>query len=446
MVLRPRPASNRMKGFQIGILIFFGFFVFLGVLIFSGAIKLGGNKSAEEVAAAPTLTIWGTLPSKKLAPAIALSTQGSGMQVKYVAKDPRTYEEDILNAFAFGGLPDAFLMSQDLIFKYEDKLINIPFTYFPERTYDDSFVRAAEIFKKGQGFLGFPIFVDPLIMYYNQDILESKGYTEPPTYWSDLFEYVPKLTSINEALKIDKAGVALGEFENVKNAKEIFVALMLQLDNPIVARNPANGKFAPVLGASSAVSSKPAIQSMDFYGEFSDPTKSVYSWNKSMESSDKEFISGDLAIYFGLTSEFENIRLRNPNLNFDIHQLPQVKELPTVITYADVYALSIPSNSPKAQMALAIASSLANGPAAAGIAGASGFAPVRRDLISAPNQNKYGKIYYAAALSSRSWVDPDDKKTTEIFSQMFEDVLSGLSSTEDAIMSASTELKLLLQK
>lgn len=432
-----------MKGFQIGILIFFGFFVFLGVLIFSGAVKLGGSKSAAEVASAPTLTIWGTLPAKKLSSAIAVSTMGTGITVKYVAKDPRTYEEDILNAFAFGGLPDVFLMSQDLITKYESRMITIPYTYFPERTFDDSFVRAADIFKNANGFLGFPIFVDPLVMYYNRDILESKGYTAPPKYWSDFFEYVPKLTVINEALHIDKAGVALGEFENVKNAKEIFSALMLQLDNPIVARNPVNGRLAPTLSAASPVSARPAAQSMDFYGVFSNPVKDVYTWNKSMESSDKEFISGDLAIYFGHASEFQTIKARNPNLDFDVAMLPQVKELPTVITYADVYALSIPINSPRAQIALSIVSSLANGPAASGIAGASGFAPVRRDLISTPNPDKYNKIFYAAALNSRSWADPDDVKTTEIFSNMFEDVLSGLSTTEEAINNANTDMKAL---
>ena len=435
-----------MKGFQIGVLIFFGVFVLLGVLIFSGAIKIGGGKSASDAVSSPSITIWGTVPAKKLAPAITLSTQGSGMTVKYVAKDPRTYDEEILKAFAFGGLPDAFLLSQDLIFKYEDKIINIPFTYFPERTYDDSFVRAAEIFKKGEGFLGFPIFTDPLIMYYNQDLLEAAGFTTPPKYWSDLFEYAPALTKINEALKIDKAGVGLGEFTNVKNAKEIFSALMLQLNNDMVARDPITNRYSPTLSASSNVSSKPAIQSLDFYSGFSDPVKDIYSWNKSMKSSDQEFISGDLAIYFGLASEFEGIKAKNPNLNFDIAPIPQVKELPTIITYADVYALAIPINSAKGQIALSIASSLSSGPAAAGISGASGYAPIRRDLISAPNQTKYTKVYYGAALDSRSWIDPDDKKTTEIFTRMFENVLSGLSEPSEAVGTADTELKLLLLK
>lgn len=434
-----------MKGFQVGILIVFGVFVTLGVLIFSGAFDKKGEKAKEEqAAAAPSITIWGTVPSKKLSPAISRSIQNSGMTVKYVAKDPRTYEEDILNAFAFGGLPDAFLMSQDLLFTYEDKLITIPFTYFPERTYDESFVRSAEIFKKGtDGFLGFPLFADPLIMYYNQDLLETAGYAKPPVYWSDLFEYVPRLTKINEALKIETAGVALGEFENVKHAKDIFAALMLQLDNPIVTRGP-DGRFTSTLYGTSSVSRSPAAQSLDFYGGFSDPVKSIYSWNKSMPSSDVAFISGDLAIYFGFMSEFDAIKAKNPNLNFDIAPLPQVKELPTAVTYADIYALSIPKVSPRAQMALSIASSLSSGTAAAGIAGASGFAPVRRDLVSVANAGRYNSIFYRASLQSRSWIDPDDAATDQIFSGMFEDILSGLSTPDKSIKDAHTELKSLL--
>lgn len=434
-----------MKGFQVGVLIFFGLFVFIGVLIFSGAIKIGSGKTSNQ----PTLngiTIWGTIPSKNLRTAIDyLNTKNPAFKIKYVEKDPRDYESDLLNAYAFGGLPDLFFMPQDLIFTYSDKVINVPYTYFPERSFDDTYTRAANIFKTPTGFLGFPIFSDPLVMYWNQDILENMGYTAPPKYWSDLFEYVPRLTVKNEAQQIKSSGVALGEFSNIKNAKDIFSALVLQLDNGIVGID-ANQRYQTLLSSASTVSRQPTIQSLKFYNEFSDPVRDVYSWNKTMPDSENAFIAGDLAIYFGFASEMQGIKAKNPNLNFDVATLPQVKELNNAITYAHIYALAVPKTSPNAQLALSVGADLANGLNTWILIAPSGFAPVRRDLLVQPNITKYEKVFYAAALNSRSWVDPNDIATDKIFSQMIEDVSSGLASPEDAAKKADTALKLLLLK
>ncbi len=434
-----------MKGFQVGVLIFFGVFVFVGVLIFSGAIDLS-KKDTGGGATLSSITIWGTIPAKDLSSAITfINTNNPAIKIKYVEKDPRTFETELLNAYAFGGLPDLFLISQNLIFTYSDKIVNIPFTYLPERTYDDTYIRSASIFKTSTGFLGFPIFADPLVMYYNQDMLENAGYTTPPKYWSDLFEYVPKLTIKNGAQQIVKSGIALGEFSNIKNAKEILSALILQLNNNIVGVD-VSGRYQTLLNSPSTVSSRPAQQSVKFYNEFSDSLKNVYSWNKTKPNSENAFIAGDLAIYLGMASEFTNIKAKNPNLNFDVATLPQVKELNNAITHANVYAFAVPTTSPNAQIAITIAADLANGANTWLLVAPSGMAPVRRDLLSKTEINKYQKVFYNAALNSRSWVDPNYLKTNEIFGQMVEDVSSGLSSEEEAVKTADTALELLLIK
>lgn len=435
-----------MKGFQVGVLIFFGLFVFIGILIFSGAIKLGSSASSSaQTGSSSGLVVWGTVPAKNLSTALSFLNTNKGLAIKYVEKDPRTYESDILNAFAFGGLPDMFLLSQDLITTYKDKILSIPFTYFSERTYDDSYIRAANVFKTTDGFLGFPIFADPLVMYYNQDILESAGLSVPPKYWSELFNYVPKLVNKNEALEIKRAGVALGEFSNIENAKSIFSALLLQLNDPIVARDATN-KYSSVFSAQSDVSTRPALQSLDFYREFSDPLKNVYTWNKTLPEARNAFISGDLAIYFGFASEFANIKAKNPNLNFDVAMIPQVKELNNSVTYSKIYALAIPKSSPTANTALSVASALANGDNTVILVGPSGYSSVRRDLLASPSNSKYSQTFAASALVSRSWIDPNSTKTDEIFSKMIEDVISGLASSSDAVTHADTELKILLAK
>ncbi len=260
----------------------------------------------------------------------------------------------------------------------------------------------------------------------------------PPKYWKDLFEYTPKLTTKNEALQIIKSGVALGEFQNVDNAKEILVAMNLQLNNPIIEAGP-NKSYKSVLSKSSDVSSQPAIQSLNFFNEFSDPVKNVYSWNKSRPDSQAAFIAGDLAIYFGLASELKNIQQKNPNLNFDVASIPQVEELTNNVTYADVYALAIPKNSPNAQIALSVAANLANGTNTLALAASSNFVPIRRDLLSG-TQGKFISVFYDSALHARSWIDPSDEGTTKVFSEMVESVISGLSNSADAVEVANSGL------
>lgn len=430
-----------MKGFQVGILIFFGLFVFLGVLIFSGAIKLP-ERGADQTVATGTIKIWGTIPKKQFNSAINyLNGKNPNVILSYVEKDPLTYRTDLLNAFAFGGLPDIFLLSQDLIAAYEDKVITIPFTNFPERTYNDTYVRAAELFKTPEGFLGFPVFSDPLVMYYNQDLLEAAGYVAPPKYWKDLFDYVPKLTVKNDALQVIRSGVALGEFKNVTNAKEIFLAMNLQLGNQVVVRDIEKDSFVSVFDQPSDVSGKPAVQSLEFYNTFSNPVETVYSWNKSKAASEDAFVAGDLAIYFGLASELSDIRAKNPNLNFDVAAIPQVEELPTRTTYADVYALAIPKTSANAQAALSLSAELANGADTLAIVGSSGFAPLRRDLITVPQSGTTNAVFYQAALNARSWFDPNDNETNKLFESMVEDVISGLVNAEDSIERTSLGLR-----
>jgi ABC-type glycerol-3-phosphate transport system substrate-binding protein len=158
------------------------------------------------------------------------------------------------------------------------------------------------------------------------------------------------------------------------------------------------------------------------------------------------FVAGDLAFYFGLSSEFQTIKSKNPNLNFDVSMIPQVKELNNSVTYGKVYALAIPKSSPTANQALATASALANGENTKIFVDPSGYSSVRRDLLSTPLNTKYAAVFAKSALVSRSWVDPDYEKTNEIFSQMVENVISGLSLSSDAVAKAETEFKILLAK
>ncbi len=438
-----------MSNFQIILLIIFGVFAALAVAFFSGAISLPQKASDTRFGATGTVTMWGTIPSSELRSTIDFFNQQSGgeLTIRYVEKRPATYRQDILDAFAFGGAPDLFIISQDLIHLYQDKLVTIPYQWFSDRMFSDSYIQAASIFKTENGLLGFPVLSDPLIMFYNKNTFDSAGIVSPPKYWKDFTSLVPLLTQKNEILEIRKSAVAMGESQNVRHFKEIILAMNLQLGNSVTVRDSARSSFGSVFSGKSYISAKPAEESLKFYMEFSNPLKNVYSWNKSMPDSLSAFISGDLAIYFGFASEIGLIQRMNPNLNFDIALLPQVEGSNANITYANIHALAIPISTTNFQAAYSVAGQFANGSLAAPLSFVSGLSPVRRDLL-APGSSitKFTDVYYQAAIQSRSWVDPDRERTNKIFGDMIENVLSGLKDYPKAISDADTELKSLLAK
>lgn len=437
-----------MKNFQIVLLIVFGLFAMLALAFFSGGIELP-TKARDSVTggASGTVTLWGTIPASSLRDTIDFinSTFGGEVVLKYVEKEPSSYRQSLLDAFAFGGAPDLILLPNDLINLYQDKIVLTPYSSFSDRVFNDSYVQAANVFKTEAGILGFPILVDPLVMFYNKDHFDSKGISKPPTIWKDLTQIVPALTEKNEVLEIKRSGLAFGESVNVRNFKEIISALNLQLGNNIIVRNFQTASFQNVFAAKSAISSKPAEESLRYYLEFSNPLKSTYSWNKSMPDSLQAFIAGDLSVYFGMSSEAPLIARMNPNLNFDVSLIPQVEGSPNFVTYADVYAVSITRNTKNFNAASYVASQLANTNFASPLSMVTSMAPARRDLLK-PNLavDKFMDIYYKAALQSRSWAIPEKTETEKVFAKMIESVLSGLNDYPKAVVDAAGELNSLI--
>ncbi len=46
-----------------------------------------------------------------------------------------------------------------------------------------------------------------------------------------------------------------------------------------------------------------------------------------MSDSKNMFLAGDLALYFGFASELDDLKNKNPNLNFDVTLFPQTGDL-----------------------------------------------------------------------------------------------------------------------
>ncbi len=430
--------------FQVIVVFIFMVAAVAGVLTFAGVIKLGGGGDGNT--GSGSVVLWGTAKASLVEPLIVGFNRANGnFTVKYEEKSADTFDNDLLEALAAGKGPDIFLISNELLFKYSDKIFTVPYQSYPLSVFKQNFLSAGDVFLSSKGILAFPLAVDPLMTYYNQNLLEAAGRAYPPATWEEIAETVPLFLERNEKGFLSRAPVAMGQFTNVLNAKDILSALFLQTGNSLVAENNLGANVSRLNEKGGQYDLSPVLR---FYTDFADPSKDVYSWNKSMPDSRDAFGSGALAFYFGFASELSEIINKNPNLNFHVASFPQAESAPFKLTLARVSGIAISSASKNFNTAFTAANLLTSGNSsfARDFSVALGVAPARREFLKAPSDNPFLPAFYASALLARSWLDPSPKETEKIFQSMVERVLSGSATPSQAIEDADARFRLLLIK
>ncbi|MEI7765245.1 MAG: hypothetical protein WCI93_01520 [bacterium] len=431
-----------MKGnFQIILIVVFIAAGILGVLVFAGVIKFGNDTTSD--GSLGTVVLWGTDSSQAISQALDdFNKANPTFIVKYVQKFPETFDRDLLEALATGTGPDMFFVTDKLAYKYSNKIYKIPYTSYPLASFKNNFARAGEVFLTSDGLIAFPMVIDPLVMYYNRSILDANNIVYPPATWDEFQGLVPTLTKKDNSNKIIKSTVALGQFSNILNAKDILTTLFMQLGNSIVVEK--NGSFSSALQADNIKGD--LSPTLKFYTDFSDPLKDVYSWNRSLKNSQDAFSAEDLAFYFGFASELNTLVNKNPNENFSVAPIPQIKGSTVKSTYSHVTGIAISSFSKNFNTAFTATSLMATSNFASSYAKAVGAVPARRDLLAVKQIDSYTPIFYSSALFATSWLDPSTSDTDNIFRNMIENVLSNNMTTLDAIKDSDAKLNILLIK
>ena len=428
----------KMRPFQLIVIAVFVLGALIGLYVFSN-FEPAANPGAE----IGRVTIWGTLPQKDVREVMLLlaDTNESFNDVVYVEMSERNFNRGFADAISTGAGPDLVLVSHELVLSNTARLTTIPFTSISERTYRDSFVPLADVFKKGDGFYGIPFAVDPLVLYYNTSHLDSAGYALPPTTWEAVLGQAAALTKITSDQRIVRSGVAFGEYSNIANARAIISLLLLQSGVSITA--PSNSLLKSTLMADPIDANRgsaPSEAAINFYTQFANPAKSVYSWNRSLPEARQAFIAGDLTYYVGFASEHAAIAAANPNLLFDMAAVPQPGTSETRISYGKGYVLAVPESSSNSAGAFAIADSLSRTVPTDAYISLLRLAPARRTLLVAPENDPYAPIYFREALYARAWLSPTPEETDSIFGAMISNIGSGRKDVLEALNTADQTL------
>ncbi len=277
--------------------------------------------------------------------------------------------------------------------------------------------------------------------------MAAKNFVTPPRTWDDLQIAVPVLTKHDAKGHITQSAVALGQASNINHYRDILSALILQTGNNIVSYDTTSGTNQAVIanGGSTTSTSLPAVQALDFYTSFSNPTNTTYTWNASLPESLQNFLAGNSAFYIGRASELFSIQSQNPNLNFDVTSLFQSATATRPITFGSFIAVGIMKGAPNSTAAYAAATQMASSTNIDTMSKEFSLPPVRRDLVQVAQSNPYVSVFFKAALSAFAWPDPNPTTTNTIFRVMINNVNSNTTDTQTAVFNASRDLQSSIQ-
>ncbi|OGY15798.1 MAG: hypothetical protein A2784_01605 [Candidatus Chisholmbacteria bacterium RIFCSPHIGHO2_01_FULL_48_12] len=277
---------------------------------------------SKKVATPPaTITYWGLWePQPVLASLInQFQTQNPNIIVNYVQQSHKDYRERLQSALARNQGPDIFRFHATWIPMLKDELASLPATITDQSQF---FPAAKKDLVKGNNLIGVPLMFEGLSLYYNQDIFTAAAAT-PPTTWEDLRKTALELTVKDDTGKIQTAGVALGNTDNVDHWPDILALMLLQ--NGADPANPTN---------------KLAEDALTFYTIFNLQDKV---WDSTLPRSTQAFATGKVAMYFAPSWRAHDLKAINPQLKFATVPVPQLPN--TSITWASYWAEGVSAKS-----------------------------------------------------------------------------------------------------
>lgn len=392
------------------------------------------------------VVIWGTIDDEAFVSVMTTLAQKDQnfSVVSYEEKDERTFARDLVDALAEGTGPDVVILPHDLLVSQRGKILPIPYEQYPIRTFKDTYIDGAEIFLLSEGIYAIPLAVDPLLLYWNRSTFATKGLAYPPRTWEELVAVtVPTVVERSFSSDIMRAALAFGEYTNIRNAKEILAMLFLQAGSTMVYDDGNRLTAELNRGASQGIA--PGQAALQFYTEFSNPAKSVYTWNRAEPQDRQAFLAGDLAMYVGFGSEYPEIEAGNPNLDFDVAELPQSADARQKKGYGTFYGGALMKNSQNLQGAQMALYALAGQAETEAYAAWLKWGPVYRASFGTIPQDPVRAVIARAALVARGWLDPEPMQSETIFRQMVEDVTSGRSEASNAVGDAEARLQQIIE-
>lgn len=433
--------------------ILFGAAIFatvFAVLVFSGKIPLFNSASKQKLTG--TVRVWGTIPSNTMSFFVdAFDKEAKSYNMEYTEIPYSEINDRLIRALADGYAPDLIIAPSEIAFANSNRIQPVSPTTISESNFRNMFADiASNLVEMPAGYLALPVSVDPLVLYYNRDILASAGFFEPPKTWGDLYTYEDRITKINNG-NITMSTIAFGTYDNVPNITNIILAMVLQQGETITSkeyRPDSSGNYFPKyfinvneINPNTGVS--PLNSALSFTKDFSDAQKSTYNWSARSPNALSQFIAGNLAFYIGYASEASYIKSANQKIYFDYTYLPQIEGSQTSATFGKLYTIFMLRTSPTPNLAYPVMVSLATGPFSQNlVAVTGGISALKADIAkSVSSGDQLAEVSGNSVLISKSFYDLHRNDLETLMRETLRQIYNGEKSTVEASRMFSENLQ-----
>jgi multiple sugar transport system substrate-binding protein len=351
---------------------FFALFI-VSAFLLTSLTGCGNNVSPSGIKSV-TLDYWRVYDDEDAFAAIVANYQRIHpyINIRYKKFRYEEYERELLNALAEDRGPDIFSIPSTWVREYQNKIVPLPpkvTLIYPRTEGTIKKIEVAELrttdtlnlkdlknnfvdivyndvllnLKGVNRIYGLPLYIDTLAMYYNTDLFNNAGISQPPPYWNTEFQQdVKKLTKQNNQGNIVQSGVALGGSANIQRPQDILSLLMMQNGSLMMENNSVSFNAIP---PGSQQGYNPGLEALRFYTDFSNPAKDVYCWNSNLPNSLSMFEQGNLAIMFDYAYDLPTIKTAAPKLHFSVAKMPQIQGNTKQVNYANYWIETVSAKS-----------------------------------------------------------------------------------------------------
>lgn len=412
----------------------------MGVLIALSMLALTGfgcrqpGSNNSELGGNP-LVVWGLWQeSAWVEPVIAAFKQQTGIDVEYKKiGSVASYEKMLLEALAEGRGPDVFVIHHTWVEGKRGLMSPAPNDIVNVRQIQEEFVPVvAQDLVRDNFVYALPTSVDSLALYYNQDILAASGIATPPKTWTEFQRAVEKITKVSRLGIIEQSAAALGTANNVNRAGDVLQLLMLQQGMKIV--NDDDGR--------SDLSSDLGERALEFFTDFSNKSKRVFTWDLAQDFSIDAFAEGRAAMMVNYSYHIPTIKAKNARLRFAVAPVPQLPDstLDNQRSFASYWPFAVAASSRSPQAGWQFVRFMTSAEASQVINQEQQAPPARRDVIPLVQSDPIIGVFADQSLVASTWTRSDIVTTDAIFNTMIDNVVTGASSIQDALKEADEKL------
>lgn len=443
------------------------------VLVTSGVLKRPPSS-----APAVSLTYWTVYnETADLQPLIdAYKTQRPYVTIKVVKIPEEEYESRLITAWAKDEGPDIFSIPNTWLRKYAEFIRPLPasLAVYQYQTKKVFFRDQVEVQQKSiasltstqirQRFVdvvandvilqtssrqlpmiyGLPFSTDNLALYYNRDLLSAGNIAEPATTWREITEQAPKLTILDGQNNILQSAITMGTGANVNRSFDIWSLLALQngatmiTDQNKVGFNDSVNQFG--------------IRALEFYTDFADFAKEVYSWNSTLPTSLDAFTQGKSAYFIGYRYHQKLIDDQAPTLNYAVAPIPHINTdgtdavlsssgLPTPVNFAYYNVETVAQKSAHPNEAWDFIQFASSDGQVGKYLDKTGAISALRSILTTQQADPDTEVFANQALTARSWYHGTDAIATENYLQaMIDSVAANASSSASAANLAAEQI------